>query len=438
MYAANDANKIIKPSTYLTESSDLWHSRLGHVNYRSLHRISKLGLLPNFKTSEKIKCETCIESKFARQTFKSVFDRSNDLLELIHSDLCDFKSTPTRGGKNYYITFIDDCSKFCYVYLINSKDEALSMFKTYKSEVENQLNKKIKILRSDRGGEYESKAFAEFCSINGIVHQTTAPYTPQQNGVAERKNRTFQNMINSMLNSSGLPLSLWGEALLTANTILNRIPHKGKDKSPYELWKGRIPTYKILKVWGCLAKVLIPLPKRKKLGPKTIDCVFIGFANNSAAYRFLVFKSDVSDIQVNTIIEYVDAEFFENIFPYKARISSDKKSERDSSQDITSTSSSAHIKSIDQEEDVEPRRSKRQKIAKDFGPEFLTYMVEYEPQTYIEAMSSLDAPFWKEAINSEVESILHNNTWELVDLTPGNKPIGYRWIFKKKLNQMVP
>ena len=122
-----------------------------------------------------------------RQSFKTVKERSNEVLGLIHTDLCDFKSIPTRGGRNYFITFIDDCSKFCYVYLIKNKDEAFEMFKTYKAEVENQLDKKIKIIRSDRGGEYESTAFADFCANHGIIHQTTAPYTPQQNGVAERK-----------------------------------------------------------------------------------------------------------------------------------------------------------------------------------------------------------------------------------------------------------
>ena len=95
-------------------------------------------------------------------------------------------------------------------------------------------------------------------------------------------------MINSMLNSSRLPHNLWGETLLTANKILNIIPYKKTNKSPYEIWKGRLPTNKIIKVWRCLAKVQIPLPKKTKLGPKTVDCVFIGFSNNSAAYRFLV------------------------------------------------------------------------------------------------------------------------------------------------------
>ena len=120
-----------------------------------------LGLLPNCTKDNMHKCETCVESKFASKSYKSVIKRSNELLELIHTDLGDFKSIPSRGGKNYYITFIDDSSRYCYVYLIHSKDESLSMFKTYKAEVENQLDKKIKILRSDRGGEYESNAFAE-------------------------------------------------------------------------------------------------------------------------------------------------------------------------------------------------------------------------------------------------------------------------------------
>ena len=125
-------------------------------------------------------------------------------------------------------------------------------------------------------------------------------------------------MMNSMLNSSRLPHNLWGEALLTANHM-NKIPFKKTNKSPYEIWKGRLPTYKTLKVWGCLAKVLIPLPKRTKIGPKTIDCVFIGFTNSSAAYRSLIIKFEVSNVHVNTIIESNDAEFFEGIFPYKEK-----------------------------------------------------------------------------------------------------------------------
>ena len=117
----------------------------------------------------------------------------------------------------------------------------------YKNEVENQFCTKIKAIRSDRGDKY-CPPFEHFCSEHGIIHQTTTPYSPQSNGIAERKNRTLKKMMNAMLISSGLPKNLWGEALLIANYLLNRIPHKKSQNIPYEKWKGRKPSYKFLKV----------------------------------------------------------------------------------------------------------------------------------------------------------------------------------------------
>ena len=171
--------------------------------------------------------------------------RNNETLNLIHSDLCDLKFFQTRGGNKFFITFIDDHSKFCYVYLLKSKDEAIDKFIIFKQEVENQLNKKIKVVRSDRGGEYVAP-FGEYCSQHGIIHEVTPPYSPQSNEVVERKNRTLKEMMNAMLNSSGLSQNMWGEAILSANNLLNRIPRKKVDKTPYELWKGRKPTYNYL------------------------------------------------------------------------------------------------------------------------------------------------------------------------------------------------
>ena len=148
-------------SIYMLESSNVWHDRLSRVNYHTLHRLINLNVLPKFEIDFDHKCETCVETKMARASFKSV-ERSTESLDLIHSDVCDMKSIQTRGGKKYFITFIDDCTRYCYVYLLRSKDEAIEAFMQYKNEVENQLNKKIKVLRSDRGGKYESP-FGEFC-----------------------------------------------------------------------------------------------------------------------------------------------------------------------------------------------------------------------------------------------------------------------------------
>ena len=135
------------------------------------------------------------------------------------------------------MTFIDDYSRYTRVYLSVSKDEVENMFIKFKTEVENQKNKKIKRLSSDRGGEYGLALYKKFCEENGIIHEVTAPRTPEQNGIAERKNITLKDMMNAMLINSGLPSNMWGEAILSTCHVLNRVPHKKIRKIPYELWE---------------------------------------------------------------------------------------------------------------------------------------------------------------------------------------------------------
>ncbi|KAD3067345.1 hypothetical protein E3N88_35225 [Mikania micrantha] len=333
-------------SAYIIESADVWHSRLGHVSLSSIKRLKTTGHFKMTNMMKGFKCPVCVEAKLSKQPFKSITSRSTKPLELIHSDLADFKNSISRGGKKYYVTFIDDYSRYTKLYLLNSKDEADQMFMIYKTEVENQLDRKIKRFRSDRGGEYSTTNLKNFCEEHGIIHEYSAPYTPQQNGVAERKNRTLKNMMNAMLLSSGLPDNMWGEAVLSACHILNRVPHKGKDKTPYELWKGYAPNLEFLRVWGCLAKVGLPDFKKSTIGPKSIDSVFIGYAQNSAAYRFML----LSD---SSIMESCHAVFFEDEFPLKKTKEIIKSSDM-SPVEIPSTSVVA--KTIDK---IESRRSKR-------------------------------------------------------------------------------
>ena len=142
-----------------------------------------------------------------------------------------------RGGKRFYITFIDDYSRYTRVYILRNKDETRNAFIKYRNEVENQLSKKIKRLRTNRGWEYESNPFNSFCEDHGTIHETFPLYSPESNGVGERKNNTLKEIMNAMLVSSGAPLNLWGEVILFACHIQNRIPYKRTDKTPYELWK---------------------------------------------------------------------------------------------------------------------------------------------------------------------------------------------------------
>jgi hypothetical protein len=202
---------------------------------------------------------------------------------------------------------------FLYVYLLKTKDETLNYFKIYKAEVENQLERKIKHLRSDRGGEYFSILFDEFCAEHGIIHERTTPYSPESN----RKNHTLTDLVNTILDTAGLSKAWWGKALLTASHVLNRIPNRNKETNPYENWIGRKPSLSYLRTWGCLAKVNVPISKKRKLGPKTVDYVFLGYAHHSIAYRFLVVKSKVPDMHVDTIFESRDAIFFKKYIPYE-------------------------------------------------------------------------------------------------------------------------
>jgi hypothetical protein len=140
----------------------------------------------------------------------------------------------------------------------------------------------------------------------------TPPYSPESNGVIEKKNGTIKEMMNSMLVSSSAPNNLLGKTILFACHLQNKILHKKTGKTPYELWKGYAHNLKYLKVWGCLAKIMLPESKKRKIGSKISDCMFIGYVEHNAAYHFLILKSDVLDS--NTIFETKNAEFFEKIF----------------------------------------------------------------------------------------------------------------------------
>ena len=155
---------------------NVWHSRLCHSNFGCMTRLTGLNLILKFDLIKGSKCHVCVESKQPRKPHKAAAARDLVPLELIHSDLCEMNGELTKGGKRYFITFIDDCTTFCHVYLLKSKVEALYYFKIYKAKVENQLEKNIKRLQTDRGGEYFSNDFSKFYAEHGIIHERTPPY----------------------------------------------------------------------------------------------------------------------------------------------------------------------------------------------------------------------------------------------------------------------
>ena len=184
--------------------SNVWHSHLCHINFGCMIRLAGLNLILKFDLAKGSKCHVCMQSKQPHKSHKVAEARDLTPLELIHSNLCEITRELTKGGKRYFMTFIEDYTRFCNVYMLKSKDEALNYFKIYKAEVENQFEKKIKRLWSDRGEEYFSNEYSEFYAEHGIIHERTPPYSPYSNGIAERKKHTLTELVNAILETAGL------------------------------------------------------------------------------------------------------------------------------------------------------------------------------------------------------------------------------------------
>ena len=262
----------------------MWHCRLGHINKTRISTLSKSEYLDGFDPNSYDVCESCLLGKIPKSPFSGKGERATELLALVHSDVCGPMSSQARGGYHYFVTFTDDASRYGYVYLMRHKSETFEKFKEFRHEVEKQTGKSIKTLRSDRGGEYLSYEFQDYLKEYGILSQWTPPGTPQLNGVSERRNRTLLDMVRSMMSRTELPISFWGYALYSAILILNKVPSKSVEQTPYEIWTGRKPGFSFLKIGGCWAYV-----KRlegTKLEPKSDKCLFVGYPRETKGYYF--------------------------------------------------------------------------------------------------------------------------------------------------------
>ena len=275
-------------SAKLMDEGWLWHFRYGHLNFGDLKTLQKKNMvtgLPQIQTPQI--CEECVIGKQHRYQFpKGKSWRANKVLELVHSDICGPINPTSNGGKRYFITFIDDYSWKTWVYFLQEKSEAFSTFKSFKMLVEKEASKPIKIFRSDHGGEYTSQEFVNFCENHGIQKQLTAAYSPQQNGISERKNRTILNMVRTILSKGHIPRSFWPEAVIWSIHILNRSPTLVvQNVTPEEAWNGRKPSVNHFRIFGCIAYAHIPDQKRKKLDEKGEKCIFLGVSEMSKAYK---------------------------------------------------------------------------------------------------------------------------------------------------------
>ncbi|KAM0960324.1 hypothetical protein ACFX2C_025377 [Malus domestica] len=261
-------------------SSCLWHNRLGHPSNSVLSVMLKKCHLSVLPDSVSMMCQTCLEGKFCKLPFASSVSKSIHPFQVVHSDVWGPSPCTSIDGFRYYVTFIDECTRHCWLFPIINKSDVFSTFVGFYNYISNHFATSIKTLQSDGGGEYLSKSFQTFMLAKGVTHQLSCPYTPEQNGLAERKHRHILETAITLLQTAILPPIFWSFACQTAVYLINRMPsstlHK---KSPFELLFKAVPVINHLRIFGCSVFPLLKPYNSIKLQPKTTKCLFLGYAS---------------------------------------------------------------------------------------------------------------------------------------------------------------
>jgi transposase InsO family protein len=480
--SALSANLILPLST--------WHERLAHVSNNNILKMANqklvvgLNLSPNHSDS-KVPCIGCTLGKMHRSSLPQGRTRGTHIGSLIHSDVCGPITPPSPSGSRYFVTFKDDYSNWTIVHFLKNKDEVPDLFRAYTVYLKNSTGGIVKTLRSDNGGEYTSKNFSTWLRNSGIRHETSAPHTPAQNGVAERANRTIVEAARSLIYTRSIPLKLWAEAVAYAVYTLNRVLSKSTIATPFEMWFHKKPDISYLRIFGARTFVHTPDANRKKLDPKSQEGIFVGYCDASKAFRVwihekqrVVISRDVL-IDENNIFKGPSSEerhiliFPESNFSEETTDGSPTPDVETphlpaepgtelSTQDPESAEKNTEFEENAEDEQiyggenipegeqnteqteensasVQLRRSNRQPIYSEKFKDWRRNLgllscnsQPHEPLTYNEAVMSDVAHLWRPAIDDEYASLMKNETWVLTPLPPGRTAIKAKWIFKVK------
>ena len=266
----------------------LWHYRLGHPNFAYLKRL--LPSLFNNKSLVSFQCEICQLAKHTRTSFIPRPYTPSTPFSLIHSDIWGPSKVTTSNGKRWFITFIDDHTRITWVYLLREKSETCQVFQNFSNMIQTQFQTKIRVLRTDNGKEYFHSILGDYLLQNGIIHQSSCVDTPQQNGVSKRKNRHLLEVASALMFTMNVPKYLWGDAILTATYLINRLPNRTLQfESPLSVLTQKYPHISKndlpLKTFGCTAFVHIHAHNRNKLDPRALKTIFLGYSPTQKGYR---------------------------------------------------------------------------------------------------------------------------------------------------------
>jgi transposase InsO family protein len=286
------------------DESWLWHRRMGHMNFDNLFKVNKRELvreMPQITKPTNTLCKHCQQGKQTKTRFKSKEYSTTRPLEIVHIDLVGPTTTNVLKDEKYFMLLVDDYTRITAVCFLKNKSEAFENFKIYKEMVENEMDSRIKCLRSDNGGEFTSKEFMYYCSSHGIKKQFFVARTPQHNGVVERKNKTIQEMARTMLMDYKLTDIFWTQAVHTTVHIQNRVMLKNNtDKTPYELWKGRPANVKHFQVFGSKCYIKRQDDRMRKFESRVDKGILVGYLSTRKSYKCynLILNKVVESINV--------------------------------------------------------------------------------------------------------------------------------------------
>ncbi|KAH9783052.1 Integrase catalytic domain-containing protein [Citrus sinensis] len=446
-----------------SDTTKLWHVRLGHAGEKSLQTLMRHGLLKGTKTCKLNFCEHCVVGKKTRVKFGTANHDTREILEYVHSDVWGPTKTASIGESHYFVTFVDDFSRRVWVYTMRANDEVPEIFVKWKKLVETQTGRKIKVLRYDNGGEYTSDSFLQVCQNEGIKRHFTVRHIPQQNGVAERMNRTLLKKVRCMLSNAGLDKKFWAKVVSYASHLVNRLPSVAiGDKTPMEMWSVKYAQdYDSLRVFGCPAYYHV---KDGKLDPCARKAIFVRFKGGVKGFKLwdledkkFVCSRDVTFDEASMMkasssqqVENKTKEVLQPVefdaTPYVPVSSTSKNS---STMEVTPRieedvaffdipQNEETIDDVDNDDFIATRRPRRDIkkpvwLTKDMVVAYALPVIDDDiPNTFGEALRSSESDQWTLAIEEEMKSLHQNQTWELVKLPKGKRAIGNKWVYTKK------
>ncbi|GKV52289.1 hypothetical protein SLEP1_g58877 [Rubroshorea leprosula] len=400
------------------DNASIWHACLGHLNMNKLRVMVQKELvkrLPNLTSfGDGGSCEGCQYGKAHRLPFEKSFSRCKAPLDCIHSDL--FGPTPTPySGFRYMLIFVDDFTRFTWVYFVKEKSEVFLKFQEFKETIERALERKIKQLRTDNGGEFTSDAFNSFCRSEGIRRELSCAYTPQQNGVAERKIRHLAETCRSWLHAKNLPKELWAEGMKCAAYVINRVPLSPINmKSPYELMFDEKPNVRHFRIFGSICYVHVPDSQRNKFDAKA---------------RKDVVLDEISSYYGST----KDLELEVTSLPFTSNSSSSASQEKQGERGSSSSSENGQQQKEDgaanqrsKRNIVKPARYRDENFTSTYSCFFAGPSDDEVPLCFEKAKG---VKVWEDAMDEEMNVLFKNETWDLVPKPKDVQLVSCKWVY---------